>query len=282
MNSSPEVLYLNTSLVMRRFDRPLQNYLAKQKRVACWEFGLGLDEPSSIETAITLLHEYINRHNQPMHLVGHGINGLLGLLYARQYPDLVKSLTLLAVAVNPAQDWQFQYYVARNLLPYSREMVLAQIVHRLFGCTDRQMLKGLIEILAKDLDTSLSLHSLIKQTYIPAASVPVPLLVCGSRDDLIVDGDALRGWLKYFKEGDRLWECAQGKHFAHYFNPHLVGRQLILFWRTLVDRADASATQSRSLSPEPANTRDTQDLPKSKVDRVDPSSLTSQRSSYMP
>jgi pimeloyl-ACP methyl ester carboxylesterase len=237
MNSSPEVLYLNTSRVMRRFDRPLQNYLASQKRVARWEFGLDQDEPCAIETAITLLHEYISQHDQPMHLVGHGINGLLGLLYARQYPDRVRSLTLLAVGMNPAQDWHFQYYVARNLLPYSREMVLAQMVHRLFGCSDRQMLKGLIEILAKELDTSLSLHSLIQQTYIPPAGVPVPLLVCGSRDDVIVDCDALHGWLKHFKEGDRLWECAKGQHFFHYFEPQLVGRQLILFWRTLLDHA---------------------------------------------
>ncbi|AFY69054.1 hypothetical protein Pse7367_0753 [Thalassoporum mexicanum PCC 7367] len=238
MNLAPEVLYLNTSKALRRFDRPLQNYLAKQKRVARWDFSLEPDEPNSIDTALTLLHEYIVQHNQPIHLVGHGINGLLGLIYARHYPELVKSLTLLAVGVNPAQDWKFQYYVARNLLPYSREMVLAQMVHRLFGCTDRQMLKGLIEILARDIDDSLSLHSLVQQTYIEPASVTVPLLVCGSRDDLIVDSDALHGWLQYFKEGDRLWECAKGQHFFHYFEPQLVGRQLILFWRTLMNCTD--------------------------------------------
>jgi pimeloyl-ACP methyl ester carboxylesterase len=248
MNSSPEVLYLNASKALRRFDRPLQNYLAKQKRVACWEYSLGADEPNCLDTAIALLHEYVSQHDQPLHLVGHGFNGLLGLTYARRYPDLVKSLTLLAVSINPAQDWKFQYYVARSILPHSREMVLAQMAHRLFGCCDRQMLKGLVEILAKDLDNSLSPHSLIHSAYIPPATVPVPLLVCGSRDDLVVDCELLRGWLQFFKEGDRLWECARGKHFFHYFEPQLVGRQLILFWRHLIESQSPAKAGGKRLA----------------------------------
>jgi len=40
----------------------------------------------------------------------------------------------------------------------------------------------------------------------------VPLMVCGSKDDIIVEPDAA-GWQPHLKEGDRLWECPQGRHF---------------------------------------------------------------------
>jgi hypothetical protein len=90
-----------------------------------------------------------------------------------------------------------------------------------------------VEMLSKDLDFSLSPHSLFRQTKVLPSEVPVPLFVCGSRDDRIVDMSALQSWLLWFKQGDRLWECPQGNHFFHYFFPKDVSDQIIQFWEAL-------------------------------------------------
>ena len=65
----------------------------------------------------------------------------------------------------------------------------------------------------------------------------MPLMVCGSKEDVIVDSNALKGWHKYLKEGDLFWECPQGSHFFHYLYPQLVGKQVFKFWQSLDDLA---------------------------------------------
>ncbi|MEH2287244.1 hypothetical protein [Nostoc sp.] len=54
--------------------------------------------------------------------------------------------------------------------------------------------------LEPDLDCSLSSHSLFKRLYLP--SYPVPLMVCGSTEDIIVERKVLQGWQPYLMEGD--------------------------------------------------------------------------------
>ncbi len=231
MSKLPDALWLNTSPSLQCLDRPLLRYLSKQVTMREWEYCQSQDEASSLDVAVLLLHNYLKSCNRQFHLIGHSTGGLLGLLYARRYPETVKSLTLLAVGVDPAVDWQAHYYDHRQLL--CRHRSLTAFVYNLFGYHDTHMIKRLVSILERDLDCSLSPHSLFQRLSVPPGGVSVPLMVCGSKDDIIVGPDALQGWRPWLKEGDRLWECLEGRHFFHYFQFQQVGEQMLNFWKFL-------------------------------------------------
>ena len=97
------------------------------------------DEPIDLHIAITSLHEYLQTCKGAVHLVGHGIAGLVGWLYARQYPERVRSLTLLSVGVNLATSWHSHYYEQRQLMGCSRETILARTAFYLFGYRDKEV-----------------------------------------------------------------------------------------------------------------------------------------------
>ena len=231
MSQLPDVLWLNTSPSLQSFDRPLLQYLSRQGAIAQWEYSQSQDEASSLHVAIFLLHDYLQSCPHPVHLIGHGTGGLLGLLYARRYPANIKSLTLLAVGVDAGVDWQAHYYTHRQVL--SRQKTLAAMVYNLFGYYNECTIKRFMRLLEQDLNCSLSPHSLLQKLSVPSGDVPVPLMVCGSCDDIIVEPNALQGWQPWLKEGDRLWMCPEGRHFFHFFHPQLVGEAILNFWKFL-------------------------------------------------
>lgn len=235
MSNFSEILCLNASPHLQVFDRPLLQFLAKQQPVAQWEYQQTLDEPCSLDTALILLHDYLKHQEHPIHLIGHGISGLLALLYAQQHPERVRSLTVLSVGAYPAVDWQAHYYTQRQLMPCSRQMLLTRMVDMLFGYVPRSQVKALVAILEQDLNHSLSPHSLVKCVSLAPIQVTVPLLVCGSVDDAVVDAQQLRNWQEYFRKEaiSQLWICPGGRYFFHYFYPQQVGEQILNFWRSL-------------------------------------------------
>ncbi|NJL46134.1 MAG: alpha/beta hydrolase [Leptolyngbyaceae cyanobacterium SM2_3_12] len=228
--SSPDALWLNVSPSFQRFDYKLLGCLVRHVEVAHWAYHQTPDEASSLEIAITLLHDYIKGQNRSIHLVGHGTAGLLGWLYARRYPNRVKSLTLLSVGVNPMLDWQSHYYSQLAMRPWGRQKVLAQMAITLFGHQAQPLLNGWIALLEKDLAQSLSPHSLFRREDLCPGRVPVPLLACGSTDDAIVTPEQLQGWKPWLKPEDRLWQCPGGRHFFHAVYPPLVANQILGFW----------------------------------------------------
>jgi pimeloyl-ACP methyl ester carboxylesterase len=231
MSSEPDAIWLNTSPSLLCFAQPLLCELSRSVTIARWEYSQTPDEASSLDVAIELLYDYLQSTNQPVHLIGHSTGGLLGLLYTRRYPEKVKSLTLLAVGADAAVDWQAHYYAH---LPYlSRQKILTAMVCNLFGYHNEKTVKRLERLLERDKNCSLSPHSLLKRLSVPPCPVPVPLMVCGSTDDIIVEPDAMQGWRPFLMEGDRYWECQKGRHFFHFFYPNLVAEQILDFWQSL-------------------------------------------------
>ncbi len=236
VNTFPQALSLNVSPSFRKFDRPLLKALSQTYTVGQWEYRQDQDEPCSLEIALVLLQDYLKPCSHPIHLIGHGTAGLLGLLYARRHPERVKSLTLLSVGVNPAVDWQAHYYVHRQLLPCSQEAILAQMAQHLFGAGQEKpsvlSVRRLMQVLAQDLVDSPSPHNLFERVNFPAGAVAVPLLVCGGAIDIVVDPQQFQGWQQYFKPGDRLWLCPQAGHFFQFSHPELLSQQIQDFWQT--------------------------------------------------
>jgi pimeloyl-ACP methyl ester carboxylesterase len=229
---SHDVLWLNASPSLAWLDRPLLHYLSKQVNIAQWEYYQEQDEGSSLYKAVCLLDEYLKTCDRPMHLIGHGISGVVGLLYARCFPENVRSLTLLGVAAQPAMIWQSHYYVQRHLMRCSRQQILALIVQSLFGSHLPYPTQNLMGALKRDLEEAPSLHSLFNLAELPEGGIEPPLMICGSRTDSVVHPPILHEWKTWLKPKDMLWECPEGRHFFHYFHAHQVREQVLQFWRS--------------------------------------------------
>ncbi len=233
MSKLPDALWVNVSPSLRRLHRPLLKELCGHICLGEWQYNQTADEPTSLAIALELLHDYIQKLDRPLHLLGHGTGGLLALLYSRQYPERLRSLTLLSVGVYPAIDWQAHYYVQLGLLPCSRDRILTQTAYNLFGVYSPPVIEEFVKILERDLQTSLSPHSLYQRTHIFPITSSCPLLVCRGEHDMVVDPNLFEGWKPWMKEGDRLWECSQGRYFFHHTYPQLVKRKILEFWKSL-------------------------------------------------
>lgn len=231
MSDIPDGLWLCTNPQLKRFDQRLFKRLNQQADVRCWSYIQTADEPCHIETAVALLHDYVKQQPQPIHLIGHSLSGVVGLLYARHYPDLVKSLTLLSVGAKPVSGWHAHYYALRQLLPCSRAAVLHQMVRLLFGPQSPAKAAGIAKLLAQVLDTELAPHSLGHRSVIPQGGIDPPLLICHGSHDIIMDANAKVLWKQWLKPGDRLWNCPEGRHFFHYEYPDRSSRTILEFWQ---------------------------------------------------
>ncbi|MGB3493180.1 MAG: alpha/beta hydrolase [Elainellaceae cyanobacterium] len=276
MTIFPDVLWLSTSLSFQRFNRPAMSLLSQKMLVAQWEYGQSPDEANCLETAIALLHDYLQQGDRPIHLVGHSTSGLLALLYACKYPERVRSLTLLAVGVNPAIDWQAHFYAVRQLLPCDRQKILLQMVHNLFGYCAWSRSQSLVRYLEQDLACSLSIHSLLKRAEMGSMMPDVPLLVCGSKDDVIVDPTQVRGWSRLLKRGDRVWIGSEGRHFFHYFRPEETVSQMHGFWDSI------SVKESQSPTDQEQSDQEQSDQSQADQSQLDQSQSSQNQSSQSP
>lgn len=242
MSHPPSALCLSVSLALQCFNRPLLRELSQFSAVAQWEYSQSPDEPCSFDKALVLLHDYLKPLDRPIHLIGHGLSGTLGLLYARKHPERVRSLSLLSVGANPLIDWQAHYFSQRQFLKCSQAFILTQVVNNLFGSQCPLMTQRLVALLEHDLDTSISPHSICSQQHIPPGDVPVPLMVGRGENDVVIDPNALDQWQPWFKDSDFQWECSGGLHFFQYSHPVKVARQIQAFWLSLNPEATSQLT----------------------------------------
>lgn len=228
-----DALWLSVSPSLKELDEPLLRYLSQKVVIAQWEYVQDPDEANSILVAMSLLHNYLEQFSEPLHLLGHGTSGLLALMYARRYPEKVRSLTLLGVGVYPAIDWQAHYYFKLQMLPCPRRRVLGMMVQSLFGHHSGELRQKFIELLDQDLKTSVCSHNLYRQLKVFPGGVSMPLLVCGSENDMVIDPNAYQGWQPWLKPGDRLWQIPGGRYFFHYFYPQAVSEGILDYWDSL-------------------------------------------------
>lgn len=237
--STFDALWLCANPRLKRFDWSLCQQLKQYTNVKFWSYYQTADEPCSIQTALALLDKDIQCQSKPIHLLGHGLSGTLGLLYARYHPQAVKSLTLLSVGANPSVGWHAHYYKMRELLPCSREAILFQMVTMLFGAVQTNRAMGLASLLATILDTELAPHSLAHRNELAPGGVEPPLLVCHGEHDAVVDPQAHALWQPWLKAGDRLWSCPQGRHFFHYDHPSRTSQIILEFWQQVTSMPSA-------------------------------------------
>ncbi|MFM2303338.1 MAG: hypothetical protein RLZZ135_747 [Cyanobacteriota bacterium] len=228
-----KVLWVSASPSLKYFHCRLLNNLSKVVEIEFWEYYQTLDEGSSIDGAIELLQEYLSQSDAPLHLIGHGIGGVIALGYARKYPTKVTSLTLLSVAVQPAIDWHSYYYDRLQSLPCDRNQILRSIAIDLFPGICSTHIQDLAERLERDLVEAPSDLSLFRLNILPECGVEMPLMICGSQEDPVITSPAFYGWNSYFKSSDRICHISTGGHFFHHFHSELVSYQIQQFWQKL-------------------------------------------------
>ncbi|MEO1396390.1 MAG: alpha/beta hydrolase [Cyanobacteria bacterium J06634_5] len=258
MNYNPNMLWLSVSPHLKCFDRRLLSQLVKTAPVRQWEYSQTVDEPCCVDSVVSALHEYVSDRaalekragsaDYKVHLLGHGVSGIVALLYARRHPEKVASLTLLSVNSKPAVNWQAHYYALRQLLPCSREIILAQMARNLFGQQPARFSKALAQLLSKDLDSSLTFHSLAHHTAIPAGGTEMPLLVCNGELDSIVYSQQQTLWHNSMKPDDRLWQCPDGHHFFHFHNSEAVAAVITQHVRQATERFQQPAISLEAIA----------------------------------
>ncbi|MEL6321920.1 MAG: alpha/beta hydrolase [Cyanobacteria bacterium J06626_14] len=231
MPSSPHGLWLCLNPSVRRLSRPILAQLSEYADIYIWQFAQTADEPCCLETILALVHDHVSQQSEPLHLLGHGLSGVVALLYARQHPERVKSLTLLSVDANPSMSWHVHYYSLREMLPCRRSAALHQMARLLFGPLPRRRESRIARILGRSLDTEFTLHSLAQRNILPPGGANIPLLVCHGESDMIINSNAQIQWNQWLKPGDRRWTCPEGHHFFHYDDPTRVSQVIVDFWQ---------------------------------------------------
>lgn len=225
-----DVLWVSSSPSLRTFSMPLIKRLSRHTKIAGWDYFQSLDEPACMDTAVELLHKYLKTKQFPIHLIGHGIGGTIALMFARKYPEFVKSLTLLAVAAQPANTWHAYYYQQRQIYSLSKEEALMNTIHNLFREEAIPCTHKLINQFNKDLNNLPLMHSVFDIEQLPVGGVSMPLMICGGQVDPILSYLELYKWKEWLKPEDIIWKCPQGSHFFHSFHPDLVSQEICKFW----------------------------------------------------
>lgn len=234
--SNPSALFIGVSQGLQYLNLPLSRVLSRHSTMACWDYHQELDDSCDLETPITLLYDYLKNRSESIHLIGHGIGGVISQIFAHRYPERIRTLTLLAVSPQPGLTWHTHFYIQRKLFPCERSRLLLHSAKTLSaGHLCQPQLERLAAGLAMDLDSSPIPHSLLTLTVLPEITLTVPTLICLDTHDPVVDPTFQAMWTKYLRPIDVMWSISTGSHFFHYFSPQLLADQITAFWHSHED-----------------------------------------------
>lgn len=227
-----DIIWASGSTFLRCLHMPLLKELLRYTNVSVWEYIQYFDESACIDTAVELLHSHLKNQESTVNLIGHGIGGTIALIYARKYPQFIRSLTLLSVSTQPAKTWHVNYYEQRQINACSQKEALLKTLYNIFG--DNFPCHGnsphhLIGKFHKELENIPLTHSLFKMEQLPTGGVTIPLMICGSEIDNILSYSEINDWEKWLKPEDNLWKYPQGGHFFHCFYPKILSMQILRF-----------------------------------------------------
>jgi pimeloyl-ACP methyl ester carboxylesterase len=229
-----QFLWIGTNPSLQCFHRRILGVLDQEFPLKYWAYSQTPDEPGSLEVALGLLHDFIKTSDHPMHLIGHGLGGVLALSYARRYPGRVASVVLISVAAQPIITWQTYYYQQLVMSHCRRSTVLQLVASQISRIFCPRYVRHLADRLDRDLLEAPSSTSLLEQDVpLSQGSIPQPLLVCGAVDDPVLIGSTFSDWSHYLKPGDRIWHQPEGGHFFHHQYADQVGMKVRDFWRQL-------------------------------------------------
>ncbi len=236
--SNPSALFVGVSQGLQYLNLPLSRILSRHTTMACWDYHQELDDSCDLETPITLLYDYLKNRSESIHLIGHGIGGVISQIFAHRYPERIRTLTLLAVSPQPGLTWHTHYYIQRKLIPCERSKLLLHSAKTLAGrhlC--QSQLQRLAAGLAMDLDSSPIPHSLLNITVLPEITLTVPTLIGLDTRDPVVDPTFQAMWSKSLRPIDAMWSISTGSHFFHYFSPQPLADQITAFWHSHENRS---------------------------------------------
>ena len=96
------------------FNKKLACVLSQTRHVRRWSFQHDLDEICSLSTIFDLLTETVDQMDSAPHVVAHGLSGTIASLFARQFPKLFRSLTLISVDPISTNQWSSHYLEMRR------------------------------------------------------------------------------------------------------------------------------------------------------------------------
>jgi pimeloyl-ACP methyl ester carboxylesterase len=245
--NSIDALWLTVTPRLSCFDQPLLKSLSAQQTIANWQYQYGLDEGGCLENAVEMLSLYLRDREPPIHLIGHGMGGVLALLFAQRYPSKVRSLALMGVAERPAVTWHAYYYVQRQIVPCSPLQILVRLTQNLLGDVLPYPIGHLVAALKKDLEQGLSPHSIWNLGAIAQGGVAMPLLICSATEDPIVHLSAVVDWNKWLKPEDELFWVPGKMHFFHYFYPERLSNRIQKFWQESSSQVSQSVLAYREI-----------------------------------
>jgi pimeloyl-ACP methyl ester carboxylesterase len=230
-----QFLWIGTNPSLQCFHRRILSVLDQEFPLKCWEYSQTPDEPGSLEVALALLHDFVKTSDRPIHLIGHGLGGVLALSYARRYPGRVASVVLISVAAQPMITWQSYYYQQLATIYCRRDAVLQLVAGWISGIHCPRYVQHLADRLDRDLLEAPSSTSLLqRESLLSQGNIPQPLMVCSAVDDPVLMGSIFSNWSHYLKPGDRLWHQPNGGHFFHHQYADDVGLKVRDFWRQLI------------------------------------------------
>jgi pimeloyl-ACP methyl ester carboxylesterase len=218
------ILWIDLQPSIFFFNKKLACTLSQSRRVRRWSFQHDLDEICSLSTIFDFLRETVDQLDSPPHVVAHGLSGTVASLFARQFPTLFRSLTLISVDPISTNQWSSHYLEMRRKLPCSRSSILSHIVPLLFDKKINNANLALSRLFEKCLDNDFIPGSIASHSLLPnLSSIGIPMSVINGSDDFVVDQNSALRWKPHLKHGDRFYSLPGGHHCSHFSQPKLYG-----------------------------------------------------------